>query len=187
MSGGKQSRRIVDFCGGSAHASGRGSPLQNTDATRRIILRGLLIEIQNLQLHFVFLIHERKYECNSVTRRSEKYSTLGRPTPENARLAFLLSSASWGSASSHTEHMNFCNPLRAKFFRGSINMYLYFYVIPPHWHDADSWNPLTCKTRTCLFCIVNIIGADVLATQGARASATVIFTMLNRIDSVSAR
>ena len=28
--------------------------------------------------------------------------------------------------------------------------------------------------------------ADVLATQGARASATMIFTMLNRINSVSA-
>ena len=186
MSGGRQSRRIVDFCGGPAPASGRGSPLQNTDATRRIFLRGLLIEIQNLQLHFVFLIRERKYECNSVTRRSEKYSTLGRPTPENARLAFLLSSASWCSAS-HTEYLNFYNPFRAKFFRGSINMYLYFNVILPHWHDADSWNPLTCKTRTYLLCIVNIMGADDLATQGAGASATVIFTMLNRINSVSAR
>ena len=31
------------------------------------------------------------------------------------------------------------------------------------------------------------MGADVLATQGARASATMIFTMLNQIDLVSAR
>ena len=32
--------------------------------------------------------------------------------------------------------------------------------------------------------IVNIMGGDVLATQGAKASATMIFTMLNRIDLV---
>ena len=37
-----------------------------------------------------------------------------------------------------------------------------------------------------LFCIVNIMGADVLATQGARASASMIFTMLDRINSVPA-
>ena len=34
---------------------------------------------------------------------------------------------------------------------------------------------------------VNIMGADVPATQGARASATVIFNILNRINSVPAR
>ena len=37
-----------------------------------------------------------------------------------------------------------------------------------------------------LFYIVNIMGADVLTMQGARASATMIFTMLNRVDSVAA-
>ena len=57
-------------------------------------------------------------------------------------------------------------------------------VISPHWHDTGSWNPSSSKTRTYLFYIVNIIGADVLATQGAWASATMIFTMLNRINSV---
>ena len=36
------------------------------------------------------------------------------------------------------------------------------------------------------YCTVNIMGADVLVTQGARASATTIFTPLNRIDSVPA-
>ena len=35
--------------------------------------------------------------------------------------------------------------------------------------------------------MVNIMGADVLATQEARASATVIFTILNGINSVAAR
>ena len=42
------------------------------------------------------------------------------------------------------------------------------------------------KQRTYLLCIVNIMGADVLATQGARASATKIFTMLIRIHSAEA-
>ena len=36
------------------------------------------------------------------------------------------------------------------------------------------------------FNIVNIMGADVLATQGARASPTIIFAMWNRINSVAA-
>ena len=36
-----------------------------------------------------------------------------------------------------------------------------------------------------LFYIVNIMGADVLATQGARASATMILAMLNQINLVS--
>ena len=47
-------------------------------------------------------------------------------------------------------------------------------------------NPFSCKTRAYLFYIFNIMGADVLATQGVRASATMIFTMLNQIDSVPA-
>ena len=34
---------------------------------------------------------------------------------------------------------------------------------------------------TLLFYTVNIMGADVLVMQGARASATMIFTMLNQI------
>ena len=40
-----------------------------------------------------------------------------------------------------------------------------------------SWNPSSSKTRTCLFFIVNIMGADVLVTQGSRASATIIFKL----------
>ena len=57
------------------------------------------------------------------------------------------------------------------------------YVIPPHWHTG-SRNPSPSKTRTCLFYTANIMAADVLATQGARASATMILTMLNWIDTV---
>ena len=59
-----------------------------------------------------------------------------------------------------------------------------FCVIPPHWHGTCSWNPFSSKTRTYLFYIVNIMGADVLAIQGARASATMLFTMLDQINSV---
>ena len=40
--------------------------------------------------------------------------------------------------------------------------------------SVHSWNPSSCKTRTYLFYIVNIMGADVLVTQGARTSATMI-------------
>ena len=71
------------------------------------------------------------------------------------------------------------NPLCATSFRGNINIYLHFCVTAPHWHGTGSWNPSSCKTRIYLFYIVNIIAADCLAMQGARASATMIFTMLN--------
>ena len=61
------------------------------------------------------------------------------------------------------------------------------YAIAPHWHDTGSWNPSSCKTMIYLFYMFNIMAADGLATQGDRASATMIFDMLNRIDSVPAR
>ena len=49
----------------------------------------------------------------------------------------------------HNDDLPTLNPLRAKFFRGNINMYLHF--IHPHWHDTGSWNPSSCKTMTYLF------------------------------------
>ena len=61
-----------------------------------------------------------------------------------------------------------------------------FYVIAPHGHDTGHWNP-SSKTVTCLFYTFNIMVADVLATQGARASATMILSMLNRINFVPER
>ena len=43
----------------------------------------------------------------------------------------------------------------------------------------------SCKARTYLFYKLNIMGADVLAMQGARTSAAIIFAMFNRINAVS--
>ena len=71
-------------------------------------------------------------------------------------------------------------------FSTSTLSILTFYVIPPHWHDTGSRNPSACKTRTYIFYIVNSMGADVLTNEGARASTTVIFNLLNRINSVPA-
>ena len=68
------------------------------------------------------------------------------------------------------------NPLRAKFSKRNINIYYTFYVIPPKWYDKGSWNPSWSKTRAYLFYIGNIMAADVLATQGARASSAMILT-----------
>ena len=50
------------------------------------------------------------------------------------------------------------------------------YVIPPHCHAIDNWNPSLSKTGTYLFYKVNNMVANVLVTQGARASATMILT-----------
>ena len=70
------------------------------------------------------------------------------------------------------------NPLRAKFFIGNITNVARICIIPPQGHGTCGWYPSSCKTRTYLFYIVNIICTDVLATQGARASATMILAML---------
>ena len=72
-------------------------------------------------------------------------------------------------------------------FSEGIKHIFTLYVISPHWHDTGSWNHFSSKTRTHSFYIINIMGADVLATQGARASATMIFPMLNWINSVPTR
>ena len=68
------------------------------------------------------------------------------------------------------------NPLHAKFLQREQKHIFTFYVIPPRWHDTGSWNPSLSKTRTYQFYIVSIMAADVLATKGARASATMILT-----------
>ena len=51
---------------------------------------------------------------------------------------------------------------------------------------TGSWNPSSSETRTCLFYEASIMGADVLVMQGARASTTMIFNVLNQINSVPA-
>ena len=68
------------------------------------------------------------------------------------------------------------NPLCAKFFRGNKKHTFIYHVILPRWHDTGGWNPSSSRTRTYLSYIVNIMGADVLVPQGARASATMILT-----------
>ena len=49
-----------------------------------------------------------------------------------------------------------------------------FYVIPQHWYDIGSWNPFSSKTMIYLFYIANIMAADVLAMQGAKASTAML-------------
>ena len=78
------------------------------------------------------------------------------------------------------------NPLRAEFFIENINMYLQLisFLHTDIWHDTDSSS--SCKTRTYLFYIVNVMDADVLVPQGATASATMIMAMSNRNNSIPA-
>ena len=71
------------------------------------------------------------------------------------------------------------NPLRAKFFIGSIKSISTVYVIPPHWHDTGIWNLSSCKAGICLFYLVNIMVADDLVSSVTKASAGMWLTMLN--------
>ena len=56
------------------------------------------------------------------------------------------------------------NPLRAKFFRGNINIYVHFMsFLHINLTQVLKILPQSMR-RTCIFYIVNIIAADVLAT-----------------------
>ena len=74
------------------------------------------------------------------------------------------------------------NPLCAKFFRGNKSIYLHFVSFLLIDMTQGSWNPVSSKRSTYLFYKVNIMSVDVLATQGPRASATMIFTVSNQIN-----
>ena len=75
------------------------------------------------------------------------------------------------------------NLLRAKLMRGRRKTYLYLMLFL-HIDMTKIFKnlPHVRKTRTCLLYIVNIMAADDLATQEAKAPATMISNMLNRID-----
>ena len=82
------------------------------------------------------------------------------------------------------------NPLRAKFFRGNINIYVHFMSLL----HIDKTRVLKIlpqvrpgPTYIVFYVIANIMGTDVLVTKGARASAAMILTELNRVNSVPAR
>ena len=93
----------------------------------------------------------------------------------------------------HSKHTNVVyvtdhigdNILRAKLFIWNIDNVSTIYIIPLH--DTGSWNPSSCKTIIYLFHVLDIMDADILATRGAWASATMIFTWFDRGNSFPAR
>ena len=96
----------------------------------------------------------------------------------NDRLACLPNDISSRPDSINVRHVKALgvNPLHSSFPR-EHKYILTFNVIPPHWNYTGSWNPSAIKTRTYLFYIINIMGADVLATQWGRASTTIIYSL----------
>ena len=80
---------------------------------------------------------------------------------------------------------NILKTFTCRIVQSEQNIYLYF--IPfLHIDMTQTAETLPQVRQGHLFYIINIMAADDLATQGARASATMIFTMLNRINSVPA-
>ena len=55
------------------------------------------------------------------------------------------------------------------YFRKCIKIYLHFSIVSQTWDDTGSWNPSLWDTCACLSYVFNIIAADALVTQGARA------------------
>ena len=60
-------------------------------------------------------------------------------------------------------------------------------LFPQHRRNTGSWNLSSSKTGTYLFYVDNVMSPYAQATQRNRTPATMIFTMLNRINSVPAR
>ena len=80
------------------------------------------------------------------------------------------------------------SPLRAKPFRADINTYLHFTSLLHI--DVTRVVAISLKVGyrpTYIFFVVGSMAADDLAMQGASASATMIFTILNRINTVPVR
>ena len=72
------------------------------------------------------------------------------------------------------------------FFSRNINLYLQFLpILHTDMKEVVEILSLEWKTKTYLSYIVNTMGADDLATQGARVSATMIWTWLNWDSSIS--
>ena len=79
----------------------------------------------------------------------------------------------------------YVNPLRAKIFRGNKTyIYILWYSSTLTWHIQLKY--FLKYFLKYLFYMVNIMGADDLATQGARASASMILNESNRDNSVPA-
>ena len=79
---------------------------------------------------------------------------------------FISSPSCWPSVtfSSAIFLITIFNPLCAKFFRGNININLHFMSFLHTNKTQVVEIPSSSNTRTCLFYIINIMAADVLAT-----------------------
>ena len=102
-------------------------------------------------------------------------------------IASILSRRQWVNSQPTTSSVCFLNSSRTKLFIGNVKHISISHIIPPNWHNRSSWNGSLFKTRTYLFYIINIIGADVLATPRTRTSATMVFTMLHWNYSIPVR
>ena len=128
----------------------------------------------------VFYVYKARAHHSESSNTCTPGAAWHRPFP-----AFSVSQKGRGVAGN--DYGTIINPLRAKFFRWNIRHIFTFHVIPLHWYDTGGWNPSSNKTMTYPFYRVNIMAAGVLATQGARTSAAMILTKLNRDNSVPAR
>ena len=61
-------------------------------------------------------------------------------------------------------------------FRKHENVFV-FCIFSQHSEGADYWRLPSRKKKSCLFCLVHTMAADVLAASGTRASATMAFIL----------
>ena len=64
-------------------------------------------------------------------------------------------------------------------------IYLYFLSFHPYWVGAGSQHSYQCRTRTCLSYRTNIMATDVLETQVAKSSSTVVLTKFSSVIPAS--
>ena len=68
------------------------------------------------------------------------------------------------------------NSCHTEVFQEKIKIFFFFFNISQHIEKVVERYLAPWNTRTHLFCIVNTMAADVLATQGARTSAAMVLT-----------
>ena len=68
------------------------------------------------------------------------------------------------------------------FYQNHKHMFIIF-NIAPHWHDTGGWDFPLVRQGLAFFTSADIMASNDLATQGAKLSAPMVLTKLNRDNS----
>ena len=121
------------------------------------------------------LHHQVSKCCTEQKLISRDHSGYG--LSQSEKMLFKCNVSHWLSPYPEWSVHLIIHPSHAQFLPGKIWIYIFaFYIICQYCDCASCWNLSNWNTLTYLYFTVNAMAADVLATQGARASAGMVLT-----------